>query len=70
MGPSADNATAKVQAKIVRVLGLKGHMTKREMQQQTNAHRDGTELWNRALDGLLRDKAVGKRENGAFYLAE
>jgi hypothetical protein len=67
---AADNATAKVQAKIVRALELKGPSSKRQLQQRTNAHRDGTELWTRALDGLLRDRAVGKRDDGEYYLAE
>jgi hypothetical protein len=67
---SADNAVAKVQSKILRSLRLKGPMFKRELQKCTNAHRDGTELWNRGLDGLLRDKAVGKREDGEYYLAK
>ncbi|HET9741749.1 MAG TPA: bifunctional DNA primase/polymerase [Terriglobales bacterium] len=66
---SADTANARVQAKLLRVLELKGPMSKRELQQRTNARRDGTELWSRALDGLLRDGAIGKRDDGAFYLA-
>ncbi len=67
---SADNAVAKVQAKIVRALELKGAMSKRDLQKRTNAYRDGTDLWNRALDGLWRDKAIGKQDDGAYYLAE
>jgi hypothetical protein len=67
---SSDNANARVQAKILRALEMKGPLSKRELQKLTNAHRDGTELWSRALDGLLRDKSVGKREVGAYYLAE
>lgn len=68
---SADNAVAKVQAKIQRTLQMKGPLIRRDLQRYTNASRDGTELWTRALDGLLRDKAIGKREeDGAFYLAE
>jgi hypothetical protein len=67
---SADTANARVQARLLRVLEMKGPLSKRELQQFTNARRDGTELWNRALDGLLRDRAIGKRENGAYYLAE
>jgi phage terminase Nu1 subunit (DNA packaging protein) len=67
---SADTANARVQAKLVRILEMKGPMSKRELQRLTHAHRDGTELWNRALDGLVRDRAIGKREDGAFYRAE
>jgi len=66
---SADNAVAKVQGKIVRVLEMKGPMFKRELQQRTNARRDGTELWTRALEGLVRDEAISKREDGTYYMA-
>ena len=67
---SADNAVAKVQAKILRALELRGPLTKRQLQQHTNARRDGTELWGRALEGLLRDKAIGRGNDGKYYLAE
>jgi hypothetical protein len=66
----ADTANAKVQAKIVRQLKVRGRMDKRKLQKCTNAHRDGTELWTRALDGLLRDRTIGKGEDGTLYLAE
>lgn len=64
-----DNPYAAVQSKILRALDMKGPATKRELQQRTNASRVGTEIWNRALDGLLKDGRVGKREGGKFYLA-
>jgi hypothetical protein len=67
---SADTANARVQAKLLRILEMKGPTSKRELQRLTHAHRDGTELWNRAPDGLLRDRAIGKREDGAYYRAE
>jgi len=67
---TADTANARVQGKLLRVLELKGSLSKRELQKYTNAHRDGTELWNRALEGLLRDKAIGRNEDGGYYLAE
>src|SRR6266536_3350354 len=67
---SADNVNARIQAKILRALELKGPTAKRELQKRTNAHRDGTEHWNRALDGLLRDGAIAKREDGPYYRAE
>ena len=67
---SADTANARVQAKLLRALEMKGPVFKRDLQRLTHAHRDGTELWNRALDGLLRDRAIGKREDGAFYRAK
>ena len=67
---TADTANARVQAKLLRILEMKGPTSKRELQRLTHAHRDGTELWNRALDGLLRDRAIGKQEGGAYYRAE
>jgi len=67
---AADNVNARIQAKLLRALELKGPLFKRELQQRTNAHRDGTKQWMGALDGLLRDKAIGQREDGAYYLAE
>lgn len=67
---SADTANARVQARLLRALEMKGPLSKRDLQRYTNAHRDGTELWTRALDGLLRDRAIGKSEDGAYYLAD
>jgi len=67
---AADNVIARIQGKVLRVLELKGPMPRRELQKRTNAHRDGTEQWNRALDGLVRDKAIGKQEDSTYYLAE
>lgn len=67
---SADTANARVQAKLLRALEMKGPLRKRDLQRHTHAQRDGTELWNRALAGLLHDKAVGQREDGAYYRAE
>jgi hypothetical protein len=66
---SADTANARVQAKILRVLEMKGTVSRRELERATHKDRDGTELWNRALNGLIQDRTVGKREDGAYYLA-
>lgn len=66
---AADCVNAKVQGKILRALELRGPLSKRELQQYTNAHRVGTDIWNRALAGLIQDGRVGKRENGTYYLA-
>lgn len=67
---SADNAVAKVQAKIRRALEVKGPLSKRKLQQSTNAQRDGTELWGRALNGLVQDGAVAQGQNEDYYLTE
>ena len=67
---SADTANARVQAKVLRILEMKGPLSKRDLQRYTHADRDGTELWNRALAGLVQDRSVGKREDGKFYRAE
>ncbi|MGC2793151.1 MAG: bifunctional DNA primase/polymerase, partial [Candidatus Sulfotelmatobacter sp.] len=60
---AADTSNARVQAKILRALEMRGPMSRRKLQQHTNAHRDGTDLWSRALEGLLRDRSVGKQED-------
>ena len=67
---AADTSNARVQAKILRALEMRGPMSRRKLQQHTNAHRDGTDLWSRALEGLLRDRSVGKQEDGTLYRAE
>jgi hypothetical protein len=67
---SADTALARVQVKLLRTLEMRGPLRKRDLQRYTHASRDGTELWDRALAGLLRDKSVGTREDGAYYRAE
>ena len=66
---TVENPLAKVQGRIVRALQMRGTSSKRDLQRHTHAHRDGTQLWNAALDGLVKDRAVGKREDGAYYLA-
>ena len=65
-----DTPNARVQEKILRAPKMKGPLAKRKLQQVTNAGRDGTELWNRALAGLLQDGRVGKRDDGAYCLAD
>jgi hypothetical protein len=66
---AADTPNAKAQGKIVRALTMKGPLNRRELQKRTNAHRIGTDMWNRALDGLLRDRRVGKGDDGRYFLA-
>lgn len=46
---TTDNKVAKIQAAIIRVLTMKGPLSRRELQKATHAHRHGTELWNSAL---------------------
>lgn len=64
---AADNATAKVQAKIMRALSVRGAISKRELQQYPHAQREGTDLWNRGLDGLLKYGQVARRADGKLY---
>lgn len=64
-----DNPLAAVQDKIFRCLAMKGEMKKGRLQDYTNARRVGTDLWNRALEGLVRAGRVGKREDATYYLA-
>jgi len=67
---AADTQAAKIQAKIVRALTMKGPMPKRELQKQTHAHRCGTDAWDKALTGLKRDERIGQREDGRYFAAE
>ena len=53
----------------MRAVEMKGPMKKRELQQGTR-NREGTELWNRAFTGLLRDGTLGTRDDGTVYRAE
>ena len=65
-----DNALARAQEKILRGLRLAGLVTRRGLFKKTHGERDGTELWNRAFDGLLRAEQIGQRKDGKFYLAK
>ena len=65
-----DNPVAAIQAKILRALKMQGPAKKRELQRRTHADRVGTDWWARALDGLLKDGMVGRREDGTHFLAE
>ncbi len=67
---TAANPIARIQADIVRAVEMKKPMKKRELQQTTHASREGTELWNRAFTGLLRDGTLGTRDDGTVYRAE
>ncbi len=67
---AADGQNARVQAKIVRSLEMVGPQSKRALQRATHASRYGTDAWSRALDGLLRDRLIGRQENGTLYLAD
>ena len=66
----ANNVIATIQGGILRALTMKGPMRKRELQRATHYDRDGTELWNRAFDGLVRDDRVVKREDGICQLSD
>jgi hypothetical protein len=73
----ADNPLANIQYKILRALEMRGPLKKGRLQDHTHARRVGTELWSRALEGLVRDGRVGKQEEPsaghpqgcAYYLA-
>lgn len=53
----------------MRILAAHGPLSKRELQRKTNAHRDGTELWSRALEGLIKEGMVGKAADGRYCAA-
>ncbi len=66
---AAESQCARIQAKIVRALDMKGPQAKRELQRGTHSYRYGTDAWSRALDGLIKDRRVGRKEDGTLYLA-
>ena len=66
---AADNPVAKVQAKIERVLGIKGPRSRRDLQRDTNATRIGTTIWNAALNGLVNELRVGLKD-GRYFLID
>jgi len=67
--PDADNPVAKSQVKILRVLEMKGPTSRRDLQRQTHASRIGTQRWNLALDGLIKELKVGLKD-GLYFVAE
>ena len=66
---AADNPVAKCQAKIERVLSIKGPRSRRDLQRDTNAPRIGTTIWNAALDGLVKELKVGQKD-GRYFLMD
>ena len=66
---AADNPVAKSQATILRVLEMKGPKSRRELQRLTHAERLGTQKWNLALDGLIKEMKVGQEE-GRYFAVE
>lgn len=62
----ADNATAKMEEKIRRQL-LKGNMTKRELQQKTNANRVGTWYLETAIGNLVKSHEIAYQKIEKVY---
>jgi hypothetical protein len=60
----------KVQARIKQALLMKGDLYRRRLQRATNAHRIGTDAWDKALAGLIKDGQVGQREDGRYFLVK
>ena len=54
----ADNAQAKMEEKIRRVLSTKGPQTDRGLRQRTNANRAGLWIYNNARVNLLREHEI------------
>jgi Protein of unknown function (DUF3987) len=65
-----DNPLASIQDKIVRCLTMKGPQKKKVIWNVTHGSRSGTELWNRAFDGLIRGGAVGQLSDGRFAVCQ
>jgi hypothetical protein len=61
----ADNAIAELeQAILQRLESSPNGMTKRQLSRATNAHRKGTELFNRAIKNLVDEGEIGSQEVG------
>jgi hypothetical protein len=54
----ADNAIARLEESIRRVLATYGPLTERELKRRVNYQRVGVWVFNQALDNLLRSKEV------------
>jgi hypothetical protein len=65
-----DNPLAAVQDRIVRCLVMKGPQKKKIIWNLTNGSRSGTELWNRAFDGLIRGGVVSQQPDGCFAVCQ
>ena len=54
----ADNAIARMEERIRRVLSTHGPLTERDLKKRTNYQRAGVWVFNQALDNLLKSKEV------------
>ena len=62
----ANNPVAALQAKIMALLPNEGDcMKKRELYRKVHAEREGSEIWSRAVKGLLDQRDL-KQENGTL----
>jgi hypothetical protein len=65
-----DNKVAELQEKIRRVLGREGLLPRSRLSKLVNARRCGTELFNRAVKGLLDESEVLGEPKGPYRLNE
>jgi hypothetical protein len=63
----SSHSTAAIQQRIERVLRSKGPLGRAMLYKLTNGRRDGTVIWDKALQGLTRAKLVGQTEGKYFW---
>jgi hypothetical protein len=67
----ADNAVAKMEQKIVRVLDIHGPLSRRDLSKYCNAHRTGEWIFKTALENMMNVKVVAfDARSGRYHLAD
>lgn len=66
----ADDHIAKLEQKILRVLGVRGRLSRRDLQRHTNAQRAGLWAFEKAISHLMREKYMRLDDDAAYSLAE
>ncbi len=65
----ADNAVAKMEEKIRRVMASRGALTERELKQYSNAARAGLWLFEKAKRNLMAAKEIGWKKQDKKYVS-
>ena len=67
----ADNAVAKMEQKIVRILDIHGPLTRRDLVKYCNAHRTGEWIFRTSLENMMGVKVVAfDARSGHYHLAD
>ena len=66
----ADDRIARLEQKILRVLGVKERLSRRDLQRLTNARRDGLWAFDKAVSHLMQERYIRLDSGEAYLLAE